>query len=84
MKANRVPAAVGIAIIVVDARVLARRPVIPNQQNLILEDNEETPFDETGILDLDTSIKLFLDELAELNITSARTFTTRVKLINGT
>ena len=83
MKGNRVPAAVDITIISVDSQVLARRPDFPIQQNIILEDNSRTTLDEAGSLDVDASVRAYQAELAERNITTARTFTTRVKLVNG-
>ena len=83
MKGNRVPAAVDITIITVDSQVLARRPEFPFQENIMLEDNPMTLLDEGGTLDVDASVKAFQDALAESNITTARTFTTRVKLVNG-
>jgi prepilin-type N-terminal cleavage/methylation domain-containing protein len=74
MKANRVPAAVDITVVTVDVKTLARRPAIPTQTNVMRDD---------GSLDVEESIRLYNKALIDGNLIGARTFTTRVKLVNG-
>ena len=75
LKANRVPAAVELAIITIDSTVLAQGAEIPQQTNV---------YDSSGALDVAASIKAFEDALSQRRIHSARVFSTRAQLINGT
>ncbi len=74
MKGNRVPAAVDITVVTIDVRTLAKGFFIPDQKNVMTPD---------GALDVKESIEAFNAALRENSITDARTFTTRVKLVNG-
>ncbi len=74
MKANRVPASVELTIVTLDSAILNRGVTIPAQSNL---------FDPAGALDLDASVHKFQSELRQNHIYTARTFTTRAKLVNG-
>ncbi|MEI9898638.1 MAG: prepilin-type N-terminal cleavage/methylation domain-containing protein [Chthoniobacter sp.] len=74
MKANRVPAAVDLTLITVDSGVLAKGFSIPQQTNV---------YDATGALDVDASTKAYTAALQQNRIFNARTFSTRVKLVNG-
>ena len=74
MKANRVPAAVDITVVAVDSATLAKGLSIPEVQNVFTSD---------GALDVAESIRRFNRDLLDNNIRDARTFTTRVNLLNG-
>jgi hypothetical protein len=74
MKANRVPACVDLTIVTLDGAILNRGVTIPPQPNLV---------DSAGTLDVDASVKKFESELRKNQIFTARTFTTRAKLVNG-
>jgi hypothetical protein len=54
--------------------VLAKGFAIPQQTNV---------FDATGALDVDASTKAYTAALQQNRIFNARTFSTRVKLVNG-
>jgi prepilin-type N-terminal cleavage/methylation domain-containing protein len=74
MKANRVPAAVDVTVIVVDSGTLAKGFKIPSIEHTFLEN---------GALDVAASIRRFNQALLKNNIKKGRAFTTRVKLLNG-
>jgi type II secretory pathway pseudopilin PulG len=74
IKANRVPAAVEITIVTLDPALLVRGVQVPSQVNV---------FDENRALDVGASVAQFQAKLRQNNIFTARTFATRVKLING-
>ena len=74
MKANRVPAAIGLTVVTIDSRILARGAVVPEQVNL---------YDATGALDVEASARQFDTLLRQNGIHNARTFSTRAKLVNG-
>ncbi|MEM7144280.1 MAG: prepilin-type N-terminal cleavage/methylation domain-containing protein [Verrucomicrobiota bacterium] len=74
MRAIRVPAAVDVTVVTLDQRLLARRPSLPIQENIL---------DSNGALDLAESVRLYNLALKAEGIQEARTFTTRVKLLNG-
>ena len=74
MKANRVPAAVDVTVVTVDSTVVNREMDIPAVENIFSKD---------GSLDVEQSILRFNRALLERNIKDARTFTTRVNLLNG-
>ena len=74
MKANRVPSAVDITVVTVDSTVVSRQMDIPDVENIFSAD---------GSLDVEQSILRFNRALLDRNIKNARTFTTRVNLLNG-
>jgi prepilin-type N-terminal cleavage/methylation domain-containing protein len=74
MKANRVPAAVDLTVVTIDSRLLIRGVIVPEQVNV---------YDEAGALDLEASTRQFDAALRKNGIHSARTFSTRTKLVNG-
>ena len=74
MKANRVPSAVDITVVTVDSTVVSRQMDIPDVENIFSAD---------GSLDVEQSIMRFNRALLDRNIKNARTFTTRVNLLNG-
>ena len=74
MKANRVPAAVDVTVVTVDSTVVNREMDVPEVKNIFAKD---------GSLDVEQSILNFNRSLLERNIKDARTFTTRVNLLNG-
>ncbi|MEM9479381.1 MAG: prepilin-type N-terminal cleavage/methylation domain-containing protein [Verrucomicrobiota bacterium] len=74
MKGNRVPASVDITVATIDQVSLERGLVPPIQANI------EDP---RGFLDIEESVRLYMDELEELGFKNARSFSTRVKLLNG-
>jgi prepilin-type N-terminal cleavage/methylation domain-containing protein len=74
MKANRVPAAIDLTVVIVDHTILTRGLSVPSQINKL---------DSTGALDVEASVKDFQTRLQQNRIYSARTFTTRAKLVNG-
>lgn len=74
MKANRLPAAVEFTIVTIDSRTLQRGVQLPAQVSL---------YDEHDALDVRASLREFEKQLGERGVTRARTFSTRVKLING-
>ena len=74
MKANRLPAAVDLTVVTIDSRVLARGLVIPPQTEI---------FDGNGAVDVDASVHAYQKLLEGNGIRNARTFSTRVKLVNG-
>lgn len=74
MKANRVPAAIEFTVITLDSELLARdSTVIPPQQNVL----------EHGALDVERSARETIDLLRAKRIHTARVFSTRAKLTNG-
>ena len=74
MKANRVPSAVDVTVVTVDSTVVTRQMVVPAVENVFAAD---------GSLDIEESIMRFNRALLGKNIKNARTFTTRVNLLNG-
>lgn len=74
MKANRVPSAIDLTIVTIDSRTLARGMTIPAQVNV---------YDSKGALDVDTSVRQFTALLQGVGVYTARTFSTRAKLVNG-
>lgn len=74
MKGNRVPAAVELTLVTVDTSILDRGLEPPHQSNV---------YKENGTLDVEKSLRLYEDELRSRNIKTARSFSTRAKLING-
>ena len=81
-RGNRVPAAVDITIVAIDSRAFARgidlAPVLDEYETGKLEF-----IDSDGTLDLKKSVDAFNELLIENEIFDARTFSTRVKLVNG-
>jgi prepilin-type N-terminal cleavage/methylation domain-containing protein len=74
LKSNRVPAAVDLTVITLDSVTLDRISSLPVQN---------TALDKHGAVDLETSVRAYESALRENNIFTARTFNTRVKLVNG-
>jgi type II secretory pathway pseudopilin PulG len=74
MKGNRLPAAVHLAVVTLDSKQIARGVKIPEQLNV---------FDQSGALDLEESLRQYEKNLQDAELHTARTFTTRVRLING-
>jgi len=74
MKANRLPAAVEITLVTLDSRSLRRHPKVPEQP--------EHPNSDL-VLNVARELKEFQHLLDEAGIRNTRTFTTRVKLVNG-
>ncbi len=74
LKANRTPAAIAITVVVIDSATLARGVSIPQQGNL---------YDANGALNVTASVQAFTDALQQNKIFNARTFCTRIKLVNG-
>lgn len=74
MKANRVPAEVEITLVTMDDTAVIREQEIPIMENRL---------DDRGALDMEASVRAFLDKLKVKGITGAEVFTTRVKLVNG-
>jgi hypothetical protein len=74
LKANRVPAAIEITIVTLDGDVLRRAARLPEQANVLTEANT---------LDVEASRRRLEADLAVERIQSSRTFTTRVRLVNG-
>lgn len=75
MKANRVPSAISITIVTIDSDVVIEGRQIPEIKNQLNSD---------GSLDMEASVRIFLDELAANNVRGAEVFSTKVKLVNGT
>lgn len=75
MKANRVPSAIEITVITLNDQVMAREPTIPQMENIFEGRN--------GVLDIEASVAKFNEDLLAEGIKSGRTFSTRVKLLNG-
>ncbi len=75
MKANRVPAEIEIRLITLDQETLAKGIRIPEMRTEFIDGKTS--------LDLDASVAAFEDALLDAGITTARTFSTRVKLLNG-
>lgn len=74
MKANRLPAAMELTVVTLDARRIARGVVIPEQTNV---------YDAAGALDIAASREGFQTALVANGINTARIFTTRTRLANG-
>lgn len=74
IKANRLPAAMDLTVVAVDAMVFAHGAVPPVQTNV---------YTSTGALDVTSSLQAFRTQLQTTGIYNARVFTTRVKLTNG-
>jgi prepilin-type N-terminal cleavage/methylation domain-containing protein len=79
MKANRLPAAIDLTVVAVDATVFARGALPPTQTNVY--NTSSGPLN--GTLDVTTSLQTFQTQLQTNGIYNARVFTTRVKLTNG-
>ena len=75
MKANRLPSAIEITVVTLNDQVMAREPIIPQMTNIFEGRN--------GVLDVEASVAKFNLDLLDAGIKSARTFSTRVKLLNG-
>ena len=75
MKANRLPAAVELAIVMIDEDNINRGPVVPAQENVV--DSE------TGELDMDSSINDYRERLKSAGFSGPRVFRTTVKITNG-
>jgi len=75
MKANRIPAAIDITLVTINRFEIDRGLPIPTQSS---------PLTPRGTLDLEQAIATFEAALLEVGIRSAQTFTTQVKLLNGT
>ncbi len=75
MKANRVPAEIEFSLVVVDESVSLREYAVPVMANVL---------DRDGALDMEASVRDFLERLEEEGIDRSEVFTTRVKLVNGT
>lgn len=73
MKANRVPAAMEIKIYTIDHHQLLRGVEVPEMENVMDGDR----------LDLDASVQRFEEKLAAAGIDRPESFSTRVKLLNG-
>ncbi|MEM7011638.1 MAG: hypothetical protein AAF585_09160 [Verrucomicrobiota bacterium] len=73
MKANRVPAAVEIKIYTIDHQQLLRDVEVPEMENIMKDD----------CLDLEESVKQFEEKLTAAGIDGVESFSTRVKLLNG-
>lgn len=73
MKANRLPAAIEVTLMVIDRSALARGQRIPSPPYLIKD----------RVPDVEGSLELYQQELSKAGIHTARTFSTRVKLHNG-
>lgn len=74
MKANRLPAAVEITLVTLDSRTLRRHPRVPDQPEHLASDL---------VLDVAGELQKFQTSLNEVGLRNTRTFTTRVKLVNG-
>ena len=75
MKANRVPAAIDFTVITLDSDLLAKDGVvIPTQANVR---------EKAGVLNVEQSTRETINLLRAANINTARVFTTRAKLTNG-
>jgi len=74
MKANRVPAEVEVTLITIDDVTLIRGLTIPEMTNHLTD---------SGALDLEKSAAEFHEQLEANGIQTAKTFSTRVKLLNG-
>ena len=74
LKANRVPAAIDLTVVLLDNSMLARGVTIPNQSNV---------YDSSGALDIAASVQAYTALLQQNHIYKARTFSTRAKLVNG-
>ena len=72
-QANQLPAAVEITIVTVDSKTLARKPVIPNLASY-------QPANEN---DIQNQVNRFNAALLANNVQAARTFFTRVDLVNA-
>jgi type II secretory pathway pseudopilin PulG len=75
MKANRIPSAISITLVTIDSDV-----VIEGRQIPVIENT----FNADGSLDMETSVRTFLDQLQANNVRGAEVFSTKVKLVNGT
>ena len=75
VKGNRLPAAIGITIVVLDLENCERySDRIPEMENVMTED---------GTLDVAASLEKFQDTLLQRGIIKAKAFSTRVKLATG-
>ncbi len=75
MRANRLPAAVDLTVVTLDNAILERGVDVPTQANVL---------DANGAIDVPASVEQFTADLLARHIQGARTFSTRVKLMNGT
>lgn len=82
LRANAVPAAVEVTIVVIDekelARISAMKQLVPVQTNVLVSAA-------TGeqVLDVEASVGAFNQALVSARVTSARRFTTRIQMLNG-
>ena len=74
MKGNKVPSAVDLTVVTIDTSILEKGLVPPQQTNV---------YDINGALDVEASVRQYEDDLRLRKIHTARTFTTRAKLVNG-
>lgn len=81
MKANRVPAAIDLTVVIIDNATITRGFPVPEQTDDCNVAVKSGTF--KGALDVEASVKKYSDKLIENKIYNARTFTTRVKLVNG-
>jgi len=77
LKANRVPAAVKIALVTVDKTVIARGYTIPEQQPL------NAAIKTNNALDIEAAVHQYQADLNAEGIHGARTFSIEVKILNG-
>ena len=74
MKGNRVPASVDVTVVTIDQVSLDRGNTPPIQTNIL---------DDGGFLDIEESVRQYMTELDQAGFENARSFSTRVKLLNG-
>lgn len=74
MKANRLPAAIELAIVMISEDNLNNGAAIPPQEDVL---------NDAAALDLDASIQQYTETLESSGYTAPRIFRTTVKLING-
>lgn len=80
-KGDRLPSAVEVTILTVDS--IAIEQAKDRFPDLSLPTMQTVLDDDSGTLDVETSIQLLKGRLAEIGILTARTFSTRVRLANG-
>lgn len=82
LRANQVPAAVEVTLVLIDERVIARLDAmdlaVPQQTNVLVNAGSGEQ-----VLDLNASLAAFNTALHNANIESARRFTTRIEMLNG-
>jgi hypothetical protein len=75
LKANRLPAAIDVTVVLLDNATLGRGVSLPQQSNVTNAN--------TGVLDVTASVQAYTAQLQTNHIYNARVFSTRVKLVNG-